>query len=157
MAARLIKNPDASGTGNREGKLMRKIVAAAVTPAIIILFMFVNSAEAIHTGWFAPEWTTALKNKFAGKSDAVTKGKEIYEKNCLKCHGDHGKPNEGPSAGSLQIELPDFSNKEITTEETDGEWFWKIRTGQFEMPPFQIILSDDDVWKVIVHVRTLAK
>lgn len=134
---------------------MKKIVAVTVITAVIALFNFVNSAEAIHTGWFAPDWTMKLKNKFTSKADAEA-GKKIYIKNCTKCHGDTGK-GDGGSAGSLQIELPDFSNKDITAEESDGEWFWKVRVGKFEMPPFQIILSDDDVWKVVTYLRTLAK
>ena len=77
-------------------------------------------------------------------------------KACATCHGISGRGG-GASAGSLQIELPDFSNKEIAAQETDGEWFWKIRTGLFEMPPFQVILSDDDIWKVTTYVRTLAQ
>lgn len=140
----------------REGELMRKFVTAVVTAAFLILFTFVGGAEAIHTGWFAPDWVSELKNKFAGKSDAAEAGMKTYYKNCAKCHGTSGRGG-GPSAGSLQIELPDFSNKEVTAEESDGEWFWKIRTGKFEMPPFQIILSDDDIWKVITHLRTLAQ
>ena len=135
---------------------MRKFVTAIVTVAVLTLFALVGGAEAIHTGWFAPDWTSELKNKFAGKSDAVAAGKEIFKKNCAKCHGTSGGGG-GASAGSLQIELPDFTNKEVTAEESDGDWFWKIRTGQFEMPPFQVILSDDDIWKVITHLRTLAQ
>lgn len=136
---------------------MRKFVAAAVTAAVLTLFTFAGGAQAIHTGWFAPDGSDKIKNSYAGKADAAAEGEKIYKKNCIKCHGENGKPGEGPSAGSLQIELPDFASKEVTAEETDGEWFWKIRTGQFEMPPFQIILSDDEIWKVIVHLRTLAK
>ncbi len=151
----LIKNPETACAGKREGKLMKKIVAAAVITAVLTMISFVNSAEAIHTGWFAPDWASELKNKFTGKSDAA-EGKKIYKKNCAKCHGTSGRGG-GPSAGSLQIELPDFSNKEIAAQESDGEWFWKIRTGLFEMPPFQVILSDDDIWKVTTYVRTLAQ
>ena len=135
---------------------MRKFVAAVVTAAVLTLFTFVGGAEAIHTGWFAPDGSDKVKNSYAGKADAAVEGKKIYKANCIKCHGTSGQGG-GPSAGSLQIELPDFANKEVTAEESDGEWFWKIRTGQFEMPPFQIILTDDEIWKVITHLRTLAK
>ncbi len=140
----------------REGELMRKFVTAVVTVAVLTLFTFAGGAEAIHTGWFAPDWASELKNKFAGKSDAAEAGMKTDYENCAKCHGTSGRGG-GPSAGSLQIELPDFSNKEVAAQESDGEWFWKIRTGQFEMPPFQVILSDDDIWKVITHLRTLAQ
>ena len=134
---------------------MRKFVTAIVAVAVLTLFTFVGGAQAIHTGWFAPDWASEQKNKFAGKSDAAAAGKKMYNENCAKCHGTSGSGG-GASAGSLQIELPDFTNKEVTAEESDGEWFWKIRTGQFEMPPFQVIMSDDDIWKVITHLRTLA-
>ncbi len=133
---------------------MNKTVIIAAVAFIAIAFTI--SAEAVHTGWFAPANTKSLKNPFASNASAVTEGEAVYKVNCNKCHGPEGK-GKGVSAGSLQIELPDFSDKEIAGEETDGEWFWKIRAGQFEMPPFQLELTDEQIWKVLVYVRTLAK
>lgn len=132
---------------------MKKNVLAV---AIIFAITFSGSAMAVHTGWVAPDETANLKNPFISKKGVGAEGKKIYDKNCAKCHGIGGK-GDGESAGSLQIELPDFSNKEVAMVETDGEWFWKIKTGQFEMPPFQLVLNDDEVWQVLLHVRTLAK
>lgn len=134
--------------------LNRKILTAILGFALAIAM--VSNAEALHTGWQAPDEATDLKNPFSSDKSAITQGKKIYDKQCAKCHGTGGK-GDGYAAGSLQIELPDFTNKEITESETDGEWFWKVRTGQFEMPPFQLFLKDSDVWKVIVYTRTLAK
>ncbi|VAX25126.1 hypothetical protein MNBD_NITROSPINAE02-1681 [hydrothermal vent metagenome] len=131
----------------------KNVIIAAVA---FIAIAFTISAEAIHTGWFAPENTKTLKNPFASNALAVTEGQAIYLEHCNKCHGIKGK-GKGVSAGSLQIELPDFTDKEITMEETDGEWFWKIRSGQFEMPPFQLALTDEQIWKALVYIRTMAK
>jgi len=126
--------------------------------AIFALFAFAlsDSAEAIHNGWFAPDEVVGQKNPFPSDKGALAEGKKVYKKNCMKCHGPSGK-GDGASAGSLQIELPDFSDKSITMEETDGAWFWKVRVGQFEMPPFQLALKDDQIWKAIIYVRSLAK
>ncbi len=132
---------------------MRKFVILFVGVAAL---MFANSVEALHTGWTADEGAEKLKNPFASDAGAVAEGKKIYEENCAKCHGAEGK-GKGASSMSLQIELPDFSDKDMSHAETDGEWFWKIRTGQFEMPPFQLKIKDDEVWKVITYIRTLAK
>lgn len=133
----------------RKGTVLFIIISA-------IIIVFTSNSHAVHTGWFAPEYTKALKNPFVSQKGAAVVGKKIYDDACAKCHGDKGKA-DGYSAGSLQIELPDFSNKEVTIEETDGEWFWKVRTGQFEMPPFQMVLKDDEIWKVVIYLRTLAK
>ncbi|GMT42157.1 MAG: hypothetical protein IEMM0002_0568 [bacterium] len=133
---------------------MKKRLAALA--GLIAALAFAGNAGAVHTGWFAPDGAAELKNPFAKNGSAAAEGKKIFEYNCLKCHGPAGKA-DGWSAGSLQIELPDFSNKDVTSVESDGEWFWKVKTGQFEMPPFQLILKDDEVWKAIVYIRTLAK
>ncbi|VAX24435.1 hypothetical protein MNBD_NITROSPINAE04-1933 [hydrothermal vent metagenome] len=133
---------------------MKNVMIAAIFA--LFAFALLDNAEAIHTGWFAPDEVTGQKNPFLSDKGALAEGKKIYKKNCMKCHGPSGK-GDGASAGSLQIELPDFSDKSITMEETDGAWFWKVRVGQFEMPPFQLILKDDQVWKAIIYVRSLAK
>lgn len=132
-----------------------KNVMIAVVFALFALTLITN-AEAVHTGWFAPDEVVNEKNPLLGAKGALAEGKKIYADNCAKCHGASGK-GDGASSGSLQIELPDFSNKEITTEETDAAWFWKIKVGQFEMPPYQLTLKDDQVWKAIIYVRSLAK
>jgi len=133
---------------------MKNVMIAAIFA--LFAFALIDNAEAIHNGWFAPDEVVGQKNPFLSDKGALAEGKKIYDKNCEKCHGPSGK-GDGASAGSLQIELPDFSDKTITMEETDGAWFWKIRVGQFEMPPFQLILKNDQVWKSIIYVRSLAK
>lgn len=133
---------------------MKNITIAAVLA--LFAFLMVTDAEAVHNGWFAPDEVTDQKNPFVSDKGALAAGKKVYDEHCAKCHGATGKA-DGASAGSLQIELPDFSDKEVTAEETDAAWFWKIRVGQFEMPPFQLILKDGQVWKAIIYIRSLAK
>ncbi|HEB73298.1 MAG TPA: c-type cytochrome [Nitrospirae bacterium] len=133
---------------------MKNVMIAAIFA--LFAFTLLDNAEAIHNGWFAPDEVVGQKNPFLSDKGALAEGKKVYKKNCMKCHGPSGK-GDGASAGSLQIELPDFSDKGITMEETDGAWFWKVRVGQFEMPPFQLALKDDQIWKAIIYVRSLAK
>lgn len=123
---------------------------------IALMFFYISTAESYHTDWSAPDEFSDVKNPFAADQKSLEKGKAVYFKQCVKCHGDEGKAN-GVSAGSLQIELPDFSKGDVMGLDSDGELFFKITTGNFEMPPFQLILSNKEIWHVINFVRSLAK
>lgn len=74
------------------------------------------------------------------------KGRELYERNCMVCHGQGGQsvmpgvPNFGRGEGVLK---PDFT------------LLASIRSGRNAMPAFQGILTDRDIMDVIAFVRTL--
>jgi len=132
---------------------MRRVAMALIILTVAVVFA--NGAEAVKTGWFAEE-EAVEKNPFTSDPNAATEGKKIYSKHCAKCHGADGKGG-GASSESMQIELPDFTDGATTGRMPDGGLFWKIRSGQFEMPPFQVVLKDDEIWKVVTYIRTLAK
>lgn len=118
--------------------------------------VMVKSAEAMHTGWFAADYADEIKLPIPANSSNMEEGKKIFAENCAKCHGKSGK-GDGWSSASMQVELPDLSDKAALDAESDGALFWKIRTGQFEMPPFQLVLKDEEIWKTVVYLRSLAK
>jgi mono/diheme cytochrome c family protein len=111
--------------------------------------------------WVAPPEERARTNPVPASPEALQKGRFLYRKNCQRCHGEKGK-GDGPS-GRLGIEPPeDLTNPAKQAKLTDGEIFWKISTGLKDgadviMPAYKReIPADDDRWKVILFVRTLA-
>ena len=118
---------------------------------IIILFFFISTAESF---WSAPKEFADIENPILVNDQSLQKGKAIYFKNCVKCHGKEGK-GDGVTAGSLRIKLPNFSRG--LDLDSDGELFYKVATGRFEMAPFQLILSNNEIWQSIIFVRSLAK
>lgn len=105
--------------------------------------------------WAVPANFKSLKNPVV-QSDASTKtGMAIFTKNCISCHGKTGLGN-GVKVATLKNSPGDFSRPEFQNL-TDGEIFYRIKTGKEEMPKFGGKLSDDDIWNVVNHLRALKK
>jgi mono/diheme cytochrome c family protein len=105
------------------------------------------------TPWVVPANYKTMKNPIA-KSDASTSaGQTLYAKNCAACHGKTGL-GDGPKAKSLKTPPTNFTKAEFQNQ-TDGEHFYKTKTGRGDMTKYEGKLSDDDIWNVVNYMRTL--
>ncbi|TAL72512.1 MAG: cytochrome c [Bacteroidetes bacterium] len=105
--------------------------------------------------WVVPANFKSMKNPVA-VSDASTKaGQVLYAKTCAACHGKTGL-GDGPKAKSLKTAATNFSKAE-SQNQTDGEHFYKTKTGRGDMPKYEGKLSDDDIWNIVNYVRTFKK
>jgi mono/diheme cytochrome c family protein len=105
--------------------------------------------------WVVPANFKSMKNPVA-KGDASNKaGLALYTKNCASCHGKAGL-GDGVKARALKEFPGDFSKADFQ-DQTDGEHFYKTKTGRGEMPKYEGKLSDDDIWNVVNFMRTLKK
>ncbi len=105
--------------------------------------------------WVVPANFKSMKNPIA-MSDASTKaGQLLFTKTCAACHGKIGL-GDGPKAKSLKTIPGDFS-KAISQNQSDGEHFYKTKTGRGDMPKYEGKLSDDDIWNIVNYIRTLKK
>ncbi len=105
--------------------------------------------------WPVPENQKSMKNPVA-KSDASTKaGMAIYNKNCASCHGKTGL-GDGVKARALKSHPGDFSKAEFQNQ-TDGELFYRTKTGRGEMPKYEGKLADNDIWNAVNYMRTFKK
>ena len=105
--------------------------------------------------WTVPANFKTMKNPVA-KGDASNKaGKTLYDKNCASCHGKVGL-GDGVKARALKDFPGDFSKAEYQNQ-TDGEHFYKTKTGRGEMPKYEGKMSDDDIWNTVNYMRTFKK
>jgi len=88
---------------------------------------------------------------------ATEAGSKLYERHCADCHGDKG---EGvalaypPLAGNRAVRMDNVSNL-VQIVLRGG--FAPATAGNprpFGMPPFQMVLSDQEVAEVITHIRS---
>jgi cytochrome c(L) len=88
-------------------------------------------------------------NPYTGKAEAITEGQQLYKKfNCYGCHGMQGGGGMGPNLTDETWQTGDGSDLNVMAQ---------VRDGKGQMPPFKMMMTDDQAWKVIAFVRTLYK
>jgi mono/diheme cytochrome c family protein len=97
-----------------------------------------------------------LTNPIDASNDSLGRGKKIFDKNCTTCHGldgsGHGPAAHGITTFSRQLWV--WNNSDSSA---DGYLFWFITNGRNEMPPWGLILSENDRWDLINYIKTLTK
>ena len=102
------------------------------------------------------------------------RGHELYTHYCSDCHGPSGKQNEGFNWSSMPDPKPkDLSNKSEMGTFKDEELFSTISRDMLDtseeggdeigdddfavptMPTFKYTLSEDEIWAIVAHVRSL--
>lgn len=91
---------------------------------------------------------TVLALGWAGSALAADPkhGGEIYNKQCVNCHGERGRPN--------MPGVPDFARGERLMQ-SDIDLIKSIGRGKGMMPSYQGLLSEKDITDVIAYLRTL--
>lgn len=107
-------------------------------------------------GWILPPEAAKEKNPFAGDPKAVEAGKELFKKNCERCHGPGGK-GDGPDADPDSMQDMDLTTARRATRNPDGTVFYKVWNGRKspKMPPFKDELTKDQVWQIVAFAQTL--
>ena len=85
--------------------------------------------------------------------------KELWEKNCVKCHGADGK---GETKMGKKAGAKDYTDAKVQAEMKDDVAFKSIKEGQKDkdgkvlMKPAEG-LTDDEIKALVAHVRTFKK
>lgn len=92
---------------------------------------------------------TPRTNPFANDPTAIGDGKPMFSLRCAPCHGRNA---EGGRA-------PDLTRGTYSVGDTDEDLFSVIANGAAgtEMPDFLARIGQDNVWRLVAYVRSLAK
>ena len=105
--------------------------------------------------WVVPANFKTMKNPIAMSDASTQAGQALYIKTCAACHGKTGL-GDGPKAKSLKTTPTDFLKAE-SQNQTDGDHFYKTKTGRGDMPKYEGKMTDDDIWNVVNYIRSLKK
>ena len=102
--------------------------------------------------------STIVSMAAIAQSDPRT-GKEIFEQMCAGCHGTRGDGGEGHSGGFSPV-VPNLAKKEYVDQVPDDYLVLVIKKGGAymgkgaAMPAWEKRLSDDDIRRIVAHIRT---
>ena len=98
------------------------------------------------------------KNPLPATPQTVADGKEAFSHYCAACHGLDGQNTGVPFADRLAPPVPSLASSEVQ-QYTDGQLKRVIDEGIWPsgMPGSKGILSDDEIWSIVMFIRHLPK
>lgn len=94
----------------------------------------------------APAAAAALKNPYAGQSDAVLAGEKLFRRHCAECHGLDGRGRD---------KAPDLHSA-VVQSASAGTLYWFLRNGNLkEGMPSWSRLPDQQRWQLVTYIQTL--
>ena len=95
-----------------------------------------------------------VKNPTTDFDSSIKRGEGMFIRNCSKCHGLNGNGYGVVAHGftTFPRQLWVWNN---TGPETDGYLFWFITNGRSDMPPWGLILSENERWDLINYIKTI--
>ena len=109
-----------------------------------------------------PFLETPVARRPAATATTVAKGRQLYDANCVQCHGQEGK-GDGYGAPFLVPPPRDFTEGQFkfrTTAggqlPTDDDLFRTISRGAngTGMPPWKYLLNDEERWALVEYVKS---
>jgi len=95
-------------------------------------------------------------NPIPATAEKIESGKENFAFYCIVCHGRDAQNTGVPFANSMSPPVPSLASPHVQSY-TDGQLKWIIENGiaPSGMPASKGILSDDDMWTIVVYLRHL--
>ena len=95
-------------------------------------------------------------NPIHSSAETIEAGKQNFASYCIVCHGRDGQNTGVPFANSMTPLVPSLKSPEVQ-QYSDGQLHWIIENGiaPSGMPSSRDILSDQDIWSIVVYLRHL--
>lgn len=95
-----------------------------------------------------------LANPVAPTGESLARGEELYGWACAKCHGGDGD-GTGPSVHGINADPRKLWVWSSAGDAADGYLFSIISDGRTDMPPWGLVLSENERWDLVNYVKTL--
>ena len=121
---------------------------------VLISLLSGLSAMVLAGNWNVPLQARDLQNPTLINNDTRSRGAAIYTEHCTECHDEQGRGVGEHLDYSLQsiLSIPSQPGNQPLS---DGELYWKITHGIGKMPSFAGVLTDEERWLMVNHIRLL--
>jgi mono/diheme cytochrome c family protein len=96
------------------------------------------------------------KNPLPSDPSTIDEGKEAFSHYCVACHGMDGQNTGVPFVDRMSPPVPSLASDSVQ-KYTDGQLKWVIDYGiePSGMPASKGMLSDEEIWSIVVFLRHL--
>jgi mono/diheme cytochrome c family protein len=123
------------------------------------LFFFMGAGQqpaAVPAALVIPPEAVQMTNPVKATADGKAHAAKMYGYDCVMCHGENGD-GKGELAVQQKLAMKDWSNPATLQTRTDGELFYIIKNGDGAMPAEGDRAKNDDLWNMVVMVRSFAR
>ena len=118
-----------------------------------------SKAETVFIDWLKIHVTvkgTNVHNPLPNTPETIRDGREAFSHYCVVCHGLDGQNTGVPFSAGLSPPAPSLASRQVQRY-TDGQLKWVIENGLAPsgMPASHDVLSDDEMWAIVVYLRHL--
>ena len=137
------------------------MIRALVVVPVIALFGAVpllrqDSPAATPAAFSVPADIASRTNPVHPTTAALALARKMYGYDCAMCHGKEGA-GDGDMSSSLKTKMRDYRDAASLKDMTDGDLFYIISKGKGEMPGESDRAKDDQLWTMVVLVRSFGK
>jgi len=104
--------------------------------------------------WQSPKSAMLQTNPVVANAASLKVGGSVYLELCSGCHGKN-LLGDGPDGVALTIKPTNL--KDMSGDHSDGDFFWKIKTGKGDMPAWEDDLKPDEIWSIVNYIQSFAK
>ncbi len=96
------------------------------------------------------------KNPLPATTENWADGKDAFSHYCVACHGMDGQNTGVPFVDRVSPPVPSLASEDVQRY-TDGQLKWILDNGirPSGMPGSKGILSDDELWSIVIFLRRL--
>lgn len=96
------------------------------------------------------------RNPLPDTAATIADGKEAFQHFCVACHGNDGQNTGVPFATRMSPPVPSLASPDVQSY-SDGQLKWILDNGisPSGMPASRGVLSDDELWSIVVYLRHL--
>jgi len=132
----------------------------AISVGVAMLTLLLASGMAIDqmnkdrhaSHWLAPATETNQQNPISSTYESIQQGARIFQENCATCHGENA---DGNAVAGLNYKIQPANLRAMAGTHKDGEFAYKIREGRGDMPSWELVLTDTDIWNLVNYIKTL--
>jgi mono/diheme cytochrome c family protein len=103
-----------------------------------------------------PPEAAHMVNPVKPTAESQARAKKVYGYACAMCHGANGN-GKGDVVADLKLTLKDYTDPAALKDMSDGELFYIIKNGKGQMPGEGDRAKPDDLWNMVILVRSFAR